>query len=378
MTQLFSPATFRDLTLKNRLVVAPMCQYSAIDGMANDWHFAHLARFAIGGFGLVIVEATGVQADGRISYADLGLWNDDQIAPLARIVDFLHGQGTAAGIQLAHAGRKASTPVPTRPNPKESEKQDIGFHDWQPVAPSPVIHSETAPGFKIPTEMSIEAIEKFKADFLAAVHRAERAGFDLIEIHDAHGYLINQFLSPLANKRTDNYGGSLENRMRLLLELSAEVRAAWPASKPLFVRISASDNHPEGITIEDSVIIADRLKAVGIDAIHVSSGGFDGAAFKPEPLYQVPLSAEIRARTGIPTIAVGLITRPEEAETIIEKVEADLVALARAALDDPNWPLHAQLALEPSAEAYEAWPRQADFAVKNMDRSLHQRGFALK
>jgi 2,4-dienoyl-CoA reductase-like NADH-dependent reductase (Old Yellow Enzyme family) len=376
MSQLFSPFTVRDVTLRNRIVVAPMCQYSARHGVANDWHFAHLARFAIGGFGLVVTEATAVSPEGRISYGDTGLWNDEQVEPFRRIVDFLHSQGTAAGIQLAHAGRKASSPVPFRPDPTDEEKAAIAFEDWQTIAPSPIIHSERAPGYKVPREMTVEDIRRFKQCFVEAVYRAEKAGFDLIEIHAAHGYLLNQFLSPLANKRTDDYGGSLENRMRLLLELAEMVRAAWPATKPLFVRISGSDNHPDGWSAEDSVVLANRLKALGVDGMHVSSGGFDGAAFNPVPLYQVPLSTKVRAESGLPTVAVGLITRPEEAETIISNGDADLVALARAALDDPNWPLHARLALEPGQEAYAAWPLQAGYAIRNMDRSLKARGFA--
>ena len=235
MSQLFSPIKFRDLTLKNRVTIAPMCQYSARHGLANDWHFAHLARFAIGGFSLVTAEATAVSPEGRISYGDTGLWNDDQIEPFRRIVDFLHSQGAAAGIQLAHAGRKASSPVPFRPNPTDAEKAATAYEDWQPVAPSAVIHSTTAPGYKVPREMTAEDIKRFRQSFMEAVRRSEKAGFDVVEIHAAHGYLLNQFLSPIANKRQDEYGGSAENRMRLLLELAADVRAAWPADKPVFV-----------------------------------------------------------------------------------------------------------------------------------------------
>ena len=374
--QLFIPFPLRSLTLKNRLVVAPMCQYSAQGGLANDWHFAHLGRFGIGGFGLVIVEATAVVPEGRISYGDLGLWSDEQIEPLRRIVNFLHSQGAAAGIQLAHAGRKASTPVPFRPTVTEAEKADVGFEAWEPVAPSAVIHSETVAGFTKPRAMSIDDIQSFKESFVAAVGRAEEAGFDVVEIHAAHGYLLDQFLSPLANHRTDEYGGSRDNRMRLLLELTESVRAAWPASKPLFVRISATDNHPDGWTVDDSVVLVDKLKALGVDVVDCSSGGFDGAAFKPKALYQVPLASEIRERTSMATMAVGLITDPEEAESIIEHGEADLVAFARTALDDPQWPLHARHTLMPSDNLYADWPKQMGYAVKAKDRSLKQRSFA--
>jgi len=375
-TQLFTPLPLRGLTIKNRLVVAPMCQYSAKGGVANDWHFAHLARFGIGGFGLVIVEAAGVSPEGRISYGDLGLWSDAQIAPLARIVKFLHSQGAAAGIQLAHAGRKASTPVPFRPDVTEAEKAEIGYEAWEPIAPSTIIHSARTPGFTKPRAMTLDDIQSFKENFIAAVGRAEEAGFDVVEIHAAHGYLLNQFLSPLANQRTDDYGGSRDNRMRLLLELTEAVRAAWPATKPLFVRISATDNHPDGWTVDDSVVLVERLKALGVDVVDCSSGGFDGAAFNPKALYQVPLSAEIREKTGMATMAVGLITDPEEAESIIEHGEADLVAFARTALDDPQWPLHARHALVPSDDHYADWPKQAGYAVRAKDRSLRLRAFA--
>jgi len=357
-------------------VVSPMCQYSAKYGVANDWHFAHLGRFAIGGFGLVIVEATSVTPEGRISYGDLGLWSDEQVPNLQRIVDFIHSQGAAAGIQLAHAGRKASAPVPFRPSLEgmsEAEKQEIGFEEWQPLAPSPIIHSETLTGFTRPREMSLADIESFKASYLAAVGRAHEAGFDVIEIHAAHGYLFNQFLSPLANKRTDQYGGSRENRMRLLLEITEAVRTVW--QKPLFVRISVTDNHPDGWTVDDSVVLVSNLKEIGVDVVDCSSGGFDGAAFRPKALYQVPLAAEIREKTGMPTMTVGLITEPEEAEKIIANGEADLIALARAALEDPNWPVHAKHALQSSDDTYSTWPRQAGYAIRNKDRSLKQRSF---
>jgi 2,4-dienoyl-CoA reductase-like NADH-dependent reductase (Old Yellow Enzyme family) len=373
--QLFTPFPIRALTLKNRLVVSPMCQYSAIGGFASDWHFAHLGRFGIGGFGLVMVEATAVSPEGRISYGDLGLWDDDQIEPLGRIVNFLHSQGAAAGIQLAHAGRKGSAPVPYRPHVEEAEKAAIGYEEWQPIAPSAIIHSEKMPGFTLPREMTLVDIQQFKEHFIAAVGRAEEAGFDVVEIHAAHGYLLNQFLSPLANQRTDEYGGSRDNRMRLLLELTESVRAAWPHQKPLFVRISATDNHPDGWSIEDSAVLVEKLKQLGVDVVDCSSGGFDGAAFRPKALYQVPLSAELRENTGIATMAVGLITDPEEAESIIEHGEADLVALAREALDDPQWPLHAHHKLTPSDDTYAAWPKQAGYAIKNKDRALKQRAF---
>lgn len=376
MSMLFSPFQARGLTLKNRLMVAPMCQYTAIDGAANDWHFAHLARFAIGGFGLVMVEATAVSPEGRISYGDLGLWSDFQITPLERIVAFIHSQGAAAAIQLAHAGRKASSPVPFRPEVKEEEKLSIGYEAWQPIAPSPIIHSETARGYTTPREMTLEDIQSFKEAYVAAVGRAEEAGFDVVEIHAAHGYLLNQFLSPLANKRTDDYGGSRENRMRLLLELAQAVRAAWPASKPLFCRISATDWHPDGWTIEDSLVLARELKARGVDVIDVSSGGFDGASIKPGPLYQADLAARIRTESDIPTAAVGLITEAREAEALLAEGKANLVALAREALDDPNFAVHAKIALDPSDSAYDLHAPQAGYAVRAKDKVLRKGAYA--
>jgi 2,4-dienoyl-CoA reductase-like NADH-dependent reductase (Old Yellow Enzyme family) len=354
-----------------------MCQYSAKHGLANDWHFAHLSRFGLGGFGAVVVEATAVVPEGRITYADLGLWSDEQIVPLARIVDFLHTQSTAAAIQIGHAGRKAATPLWWRGGftETEDEKPQVGFEDWQPVAPSAVPHA-SSPDYKMPRELTVEEIASLRQAFVDAARRADRAGFDIVEIHGAHGYLINEFLSPIANRRTDAYGGSEENRMRFLLEIAESVRAAWPADKPLFVRLSASDNHPDGNDVDFSVRLASRLKALGVDLVDCSSGGFDGARFDPAPNYQVPLAATIRDGANIPTMAVGLITDPNDAEAIIASGKADLVALGRGALDEPNWPLHARLALDPSRTAYGDWPKQAGFAVSAMDRTLKQRGFS--
>ena len=370
MSQLFSPFTLRDLTLRNRTVIAPMCQYSAKHGYANDWHLVHLGRFAMGGFGLVILEATGVNPEARISYGDLGLWEDGQVAPLRRIVDFLHAEGSAAGIQLAHAGRKASTPIPWRRvfDETEEEKAALAFEHWVPVAPSAISHNPEQPEiYQVPTALDEAGIRKTIQDFVDATRRAEEAGFDVVEIHAAHGYLINQFLSPISNKRTDNYGGSLENRMRLALEVTEAVRAAWPAHKPLFVRISTTDGAEGGWTVEDSLVLAERLKALGVDAIHTSSGGVATYGIKPAPLYQVGFAKAVR-ETGIPTIAVGLITTPEEAESILVKGEADLVALARGALEDPNWAIHAHHVLD-GAE-YDLWPKQARSRIRDKDRVL--------
>jgi 2,4-dienoyl-CoA reductase-like NADH-dependent reductase (Old Yellow Enzyme family) len=369
MSHLFSPLTLRGLTLRNRTVVSPMCQYSARHGFANEWHMVHLGRFAIGGFGLVILEATGVTPEGRISYGDLGLWDDAQIEPLKGIVGFIQGQGAAAGIQLAHAGRKASTPLAWRGsfNETESEKVDAGFESWIPLAPSPIIHS-SKPGFTTPREMSEADIRETVAAFAAATRRADAAGFDLVEIHAAHGYLLHQFLSPISNHRTDRYGGSRENRMRFPLEVVAAVREAWPRDKPLFIRISTTDGSPDGWGVDDSVALAHELLKHDVDVIDCSSGGFDGYGIKPVPLYQVPFAHAVR-EAGIKTMAVGLIMDHQDAERIVVNGDADLVALARTALDDPNWPIHAARTLGVE-HAYELWPKQARDRIRDRDRAL--------
>ncbi|MBP1804615.1 NADH:flavin oxidoreductase/NADH oxidase [Rubellimicrobium aerolatum] len=378
MSPLFSPATFRALTLKNRLVVAPMCQYSAKAGLASDYHFAHYARFGLGGFGAVIVEATAVAPEGRISYGDLGLWSDDQIAPLARVTDFLRSQGSASGIQLAHAGRKASSPIWWRGrfDETEAEKPLVGFQTWTPVAPSPVPQIEDSPEYQTPHALTLPELDALRDAFAAAARRADQAGFDLVELHSAHGYLLHQFLSPVANRRTDDFGGSLENRMRFPLSVAQAVRDAWPAEKPLFVRISAQDGLDGGWTVEDSVAYARALKDLGADLIDVSSGGFAGGRIPVGPGYQVPLARRIRHEGGLPTCAVGLLTRPRQAEEVIEDGDADLVALGRMALDDPNWPLHARHALETTEEAYAAWPRQSGYVVRHKDQALRERAYA--
>lgn len=369
MSQLFSPFTLRGLTLRNRTVIAPMCQYSARHGFANDWHFMHLGRFAAGGFGLVILEATGVTPEGRISYGDLGLWEDAQIEPLARIVQFLKDQGAAAGIQLAHAGRKAATPIPWRKGFDETpaEKELHAFEAWTPVAPSAEIHAENR-NFTKPHALTEAEIADTVAAFAAAAVRADKAGFDVVEIHGAHGYLINQFLSPIANHRTDRYGGSRENRMRFCLEVVEAVRAVWPADKPLFLRISATDGSPDGWTVDDSIVLAHEVSQRGVDLLDCSSGGFEGYAIKAGPLYQVHLAHAVR-EAGFKTMAVGIITQPAEAEAILAEGDADLVAFARTALDNPNWPLHA--ARELGVEDYGLWPLQSGYRMPAWDKIVH-------
>ena len=369
MSHLFSPVTFRNLTLKNRAIVAPMCQYSARHGFTNDWHLVHLGRFALGGFGLVIVEATAVTPEGRITYADVGLWEDAQIDDLARIADFLKANGAAAGIQLAHAGRKASSPIPWRGafTETEAEKEALAFAAWTPVAPSAEKHMAS---YTLPEALDAAGMARIRDGWAAAARQANTAGFDMIELHSAHGYLLHQFLSPVANKRTDAYGGSLDNRMRFPLEVAAAVRAAWPAEKPIFARISVTDWIEGGWTPDQSVAYARALKGLGYDLIHCSAGGFDGAKLPLAPLYQVPLSDTVRREAGVPTAAVGLITTPQEAESILAEGRADVVALARQALEDPNWALHAFHVLEGGDAAYGQWPDQAGYAIRNKDRAL--------
>jgi 2,4-dienoyl-CoA reductase-like NADH-dependent reductase (Old Yellow Enzyme family) len=333
---LFSPLKIREVELRNRIAVSPMCQYSCEDGMATDWHLVHLGSRAVGGAALVIAEASGVEARGRISPGDLGIWNDEQIAPLARITSFVRSQGAVPGIQLAHAGRKASTHVPWDKGGSVIPESEGG---WIPVAPSAIPFRD---GDTVPPELSKSEIRIVVSAFAEAARRALKAGFQLVEIHAAHGYLIHEFLSPLSNIRTDEYGGSLENRMRFALEVTEAVRSVWPSSLPLFMRISASDWAPGGWTIDDSVELAKRLRRLGVDLIDCSSGGLVlHAKIELGPAYQAPFAERIRRETGILTGAVGLITDPHQADGIIREGRADLILLAREFLRDPYFPLHA-------------------------------------
>lgn len=375
MSILFSPFRQQGVTLRNRAIVAPMCQYSARHGVANDWHFVHLGRFALGGFGLVMVEATGVSPEARISYADVGLWNDEQEAALARIAAFLKAHGAVPAIQIAHAGRKASSPVGWRRgfDERDDEKEAVAFESWKPVGPSPIAHTQ-APEYQVPQELDAAGIRKVIDDFAAAFARADRAGFDVAEVHAAHGYLLNQFLSSVSNQRGDGYGGSRQNRMRLLLEVVEAARANWPASKPLWVRVSVVDGKG-GWTVEDSLALVPELKARGVDLVDCTTGGFDGTSMKPGPHYQVPMAAALR-KAGIATAAVGLITDARAAEAVLQAGDADLIAFARGALDDPNWPVHAQHVLDRGEGAYALWPIQAGARIRDKDRVLSERGFA--
>jgi 2,4-dienoyl-CoA reductase-like NADH-dependent reductase (Old Yellow Enzyme family) len=352
MVHLFSPFRTRDIELKNRIVVSPMCEYSSEDGFANDWHFVHLGSRAVGGASLVFTEATAVSPEGRISPADLGIWKEDQIEYLQRITGFIHQQGSIAGMQLAHAGRKASHMAPWEGN-KLIDPEKGG---WKTFAPSPLPFSSESDH---PIGLDEKGIEKVITDFKTAAGRAFRAGFRVIEIHAAHGYLINEFLSPLSNRRTDKYGGSFENRIRFLLGVVAAVRSSWPDRCPLFVRISASDWTENGWTLEDSIALAEILKTEGVDLVDCSSGGIvPGVKIPTGPGYQVPFSEAVRKQSGIATGAVGMILNPGQAESIIANAQADLVFLAREMLRDPYFPLRAAREL-----GYDIpWPRQYERA----------------
>jgi 2,4-dienoyl-CoA reductase-like NADH-dependent reductase (Old Yellow Enzyme family) len=350
MPALFEPLTLRGLTLKNRIVVSPMCQYSAEDGFANDWHFVHLGSRAVGGASLIIIEATAVSPEGRITPDDLGIWKDEHIAMLKHINAFMEAQGTVPGVQLAHAGRKASTYAPWKGSGAVAEG------GWEVVAPSALPFSEDYPQ---PVALDAEGLKKVIADFRAATERSLAAGFKVIELHAAHGYLLHQFLSPLSNQRTDTYGGSFENRSRLLLEVVAAVRQVLPPDFPLIVRISATDWTEGGWNADESVKLASILKDRGVDLIDCSTGGnVPHAKIPVGPGYQVEFAERIKRETGLPTGAVGLITTPAEAEAIVANGQADLVLLAREELRDPYFPLHA--AHELGAEV--AWPPQYERA----------------
>lgn len=346
---LFSPLQIGSVTLPNRIAVSPMCEYSCQDGFATDWHLVHLGSRAVGGAGLVFTEATAVLPEGRISPADLGLWKDEHIAPLRRVTDFVHAHGAHAGIQLAHAGRKASTQIPWQGEGLVAPEAG----GWsEVVAPSPIPFS---PNYPKPQEIDRAGMAKVLAAFRAAVQRADRAGFDVIEIHAAHGYLLQEFLSPLSNQRTDEYGGSLENRARLLLEVVDAVREVWPRERPLFVRISTTDWTEGGFDVKQSIRLAALLREHGVDLIDASSGGnIAGASIPVGPGYQTQFAEAIRTQAGILTGAVGMITDPAQADHVIRTGQADLVLIAREFLRDPYWPLHAAAALGESA----SWPVQ--------------------
>jgi 2,4-dienoyl-CoA reductase-like NADH-dependent reductase (Old Yellow Enzyme family) len=349
MSQLFSPFKLRGIHFRNRIFVSPMCQYSSDDGMPNDWHLVHLGSRAVGGAACVIVEATGVSREGRISPADSGIWSDAHATAFRRITAFMKQHGTVPGVQLAHAGRKASTDKPWlggKPVPPSAG-------GWQPIAPSPIPFND---GYPTPREMTRADIHTITEQFVAATKRSVDAGFELVEIHMAHGYLLHSFLSPLSNHRTDDFGGSLANRMRFPLQITRAMRDAWPAHLPLLVRISATDWVDGGWDLPQSIAFARELKKLNVDLIDCSSGGsVPTAKIALGPGYQVPFARAIREDAGIPSGAVGMITDAEQAESIIANGEADIVLLARAMLRDPYWPIHAA---DQQRVNVDYWPKQ--------------------
>lgn len=348
---LFSPIKIKDCTLKNRIVISPMCQYSSEDGFANDWHLVHLGSRASGGAGLIIQEATAVAPEGRISPEDLGIWKDEHIEKMKAITAFIKSQNAVPGIQLAHAGRKASVSSPWKGN----KKLDASQGGWQTVAPSAIGYHDD----ETPVALDKKAIHQLISDFKAATKRAVQAGYEVLEIHAAHGYLNHQFLSPLSNTRTDEYGGSFENRIRFTIEVLEAVQTEWPANLPLFVRISATDWAEGGWNVEESIEFSKILKEKGVDLIDVSSGGLVSHQKIPlEAGYQVPFAEKIKKETGILTGAVGLITEASHAEEILTSEKADLVLFARASLRDPNLGLNFAKALATDV----AWPSQYERA----------------
>ncbi len=354
MTMLFEPLKIKDVQLRNKIGVSPMCQYSYQDGQANDWLLTHLGARAVGGAGLVITEATAVEAKGRISPFDLGIWKDSHIAGLKQVVDFIHAQGAVAGIQIAHAGRKACTRPPFEGGTPYQQDHDLF---WEAVGPSAIAFSDD---YQTPMELTNEEILKIEDAFRMAASRALEAGFKWLEIHAAHGYLIHSFLSPLSNHRTDKYGGVFENRIRFLLEIIKKVKSVWKETYPLTVRISGTDWFEAGWSVEDSIKLSKILSESGVDLIDCSSGGIiPGVKIPVEPGYQVPISEKVRKQAGVRTATVGWITEAEQAEKILQNQQADLILLGREFLRNPYWPYQAAKIL------------QADFpAVKQYERAF--------
>jgi 2,4-dienoyl-CoA reductase-like NADH-dependent reductase (Old Yellow Enzyme family) len=368
---LFTPLQLRSVTLKNRIVISPMCQYSALDGFANDWHLVHLGQFATGGAGMVFCEAAAVAEQGRITHGDLGIWSDDHIAPLERFTEFIKGNDCVPAIQLAHAGRKASMQRPWFGNgPLNDVDTQRGDLAWNIVGPSA---EPVGPGWIMPHELSVAEIKAIVEQWKAATRRSIAAGFDVLEVHGAHGYLLHSFLSPLSNHRTDAYGGSFENRIRLALEIVDAVRGEWPMDKPLFFRTSSSDFSDTGWKIEDTVALARELKKLGVDVIDCSSGGIAGSAtaanFKRYPGFQVPFAEQVKKEADILTQAVGIILSGAQAEEILQSGRADLIAIGREALYDPHWTLHAarELGADPQ---FALWPKQYGWWLNLRQKTL--------
>ena len=376
MAALFSPFALRGVTFKNRVAVSPMSQYRARDGVANDWHMVHLGRFALGGAGLVYAEATAVSADARRTHGDLGLWNDEQAEALAPIAAFLEREGAVPGVQLAHAGRKAcerrpwhgETPVDAEDERERSEAP------WRAVAPSAIPYAD---GWPTPTELDEAGIERVLDDFASAARRAREAGFRIIEVYAAHGFLGHQFLSPIANQREDRWGGSPENRRRFAVETARAIRREWPDDLPLAFRLSATDWLDGGIEVEETVDVAKALKVEGVDMIDLSSGGIGGKE-RPRRMtieegFQVPFAARVREEADVATMAVGFLWNATTCERIVAEAQADMVALARELLDDPNWPLHAAAALG-ADENHDHWPVEAGWWLQKRRRLIEKLG----
>lgn len=376
MSKLFSPYTLRDVTFKNRIAVSPMSQYRAINGHANDWHLVHLGRFAMGGAGLVYAEATAITKDGRRTHGDLGLWDDDQIKSIKGICKFIEQEGSVPGIQLGHAGRKASERRPWH-GETPVDSQDIkerNEHPWEAIAPSPIPYAE---GWPTPKEMSNADIENTIEAFGQAARRAHEAGFKVIEVYAAHGFLVHQFLSPIANQRTDCWGGNAENRQRFAIETAKSIRKFWPDNLPLIFRLSATDWLDGGIEIEDTIEIAKALKSVGVDMIDTSTGGVGGKE-RPRRMvieqgFQVPFASQIRKASDIPTMAVGFLWDADKCSEIVETGQADMIALARELLDDPNWPLHAAQKLGAN-ENHSLSPIESGWWLMKRERLLSKLG----
>lgn len=360
---LFSPLTLRGLTIPNRAVVPPLCQYSAQEGMANDWHMVQLGRFAVGGFGLVFTEVVSVLRDGRITHGDLGLWSDEHIGPLRRIADFIRAQGAVPAMQLGHAGRKGSMQRPWEGNgPLGPEQFAKGEGTWDIVS---AVAKPLAEGHLTPAALDAAGMARIRDAFATAARRARAAGYEAIEVHCAHGYLLHQFLSPISNTRNDGFGGDLAGRMRFPLDVIRAVREAWPEDRPVFVRISAVDGMEGGWTMEDSLAFAAAMKPLGVDVVDCSSGGIGGSATGSKRVprgygFQVPYAAQIRREVGLATMAVGLIIGPHQAEAVLAAGEADLIAVGREAMANPNWALMARGVLEPGSteDVYACWPPQ--------------------
>ncbi|MEM9135172.1 MAG: NADH:flavin oxidoreductase/NADH oxidase [Actinomycetota bacterium] len=372
MPGLHSPFTLRSITVKNRIVVSPMSQYRAVDGVANEWHLVHLGRFALGGAGLVLAEATAVTPDGRRTHGDLGLWTDEQAEALAPVMAFIEREGSVPGVQLGHAGRKASERRPWH-GETPVDQDDIELrseHPWPAIAPSPVPYAE---GWPTPTEMSAAMIEETVEAFGRAARRAAEAGAKVIEVYAAHGFLIHQFLSPIANHRQDEWGGNAENRRRFAVEVARAIRRHWPDDLPLLFRLSATDWLDGGVEIDDTVLTARALKAEGVDMIDCSTGGVGGRE-RPRRMtieqgFQVPFADTVRRQADIATAAVGFLWDPQACNAIIEDGRADLIAFARELLDDPNWPLRARAALDADA-GFDEWPVESGWWLEKRQRLI--------